>query len=51
MNKKYIIVNYMTEKPLPIIFNTSDRAIAFMKKHHFWGYITELIINKEKDCS
>lgn len=51
MSRKYIIVNAMTEKPLSIIFNTSDRARAFLKKHHFWGFIRELIVDERKGCN
>jgi hypothetical protein len=38
---KYYILNVLTEKYVPITFNSIERAKAFIKKHHFFGIITE----------
>lgn len=37
---KYYVVNELTGKYYGP-FNTAERAKAFKKKHHIWGYITE----------
>ena len=44
--KKYYIDNEITGRQLPIVFNTHERAKAFIKKHHFFGSITTIKDNE-----
>lgn len=46
---KYRVVNIINEEQIPIVFNTVERAKAFMKKHNIYGYIDDIIETKDKD--